>query len=32
MARDVEKALAAALGGKELDGLRNAGRYLRDVY
>jgi sulfite reductase (NADPH) flavoprotein alpha-component len=32
MARDVEKALAAALGGNELDVLRNAGRYLRDVY
>jgi len=32
MARDVEKALAAALGGNELDELRKAGRYLRDVY
>jgi sulfite reductase (NADPH) flavoprotein alpha-component len=32
MARDVERALAAALGGHELDVLRNAGRYLRDVY
>jgi sulfite reductase (NADPH) flavoprotein alpha-component len=32
MARDVEKALAAALGGNELDVLCKAGRYLRDVY
>jgi sulfite reductase (NADPH) flavoprotein alpha-component len=32
MARDVDSALADVLGREELEKLRQAGRYQRDVY